>query len=271
MSYLDNERAREQRRRWMRENAQLYVRPDAARFMRHDAHRFLTPDVKGWRHPDAKLFDPFFRYRKAGFDPAQPRVPAGNPDGGRWTDSGGAGDGGAGGGNVPRVISDATPDNDWKPGARYAKDRSRRYSVILEDEEARGGHVISKHVGKTDDDLLKVLHKNYYVGITTYNFQDAEGAFTDVRSANDFVNRTLKENQATVDLVASGQADKAMIEHRFGYPTGREAYRANVDSEPYIRSTYAVRVIILHDSRSEKGYSVFTAFPINKMRKERSP
>jgi hypothetical protein len=27
---------------------------------------------------------------KAGFDPSQPRVPAGNPDGGRWTDAGGA-------------------------------------------------------------------------------------------------------------------------------------------------------------------------------------
>ena len=37
--------------------------------------------------------------RKAGFDPNQPRVPAGSPDGGQWTDrgGGGGGDSGAGG------------------------------------------------------------------------------------------------------------------------------------------------------------------------------
>lgn len=120
LSYLDNERTGEQRRRWTRENAHLYIRPDAELFMRHDAHRFLTLEAKGWRHPDGKLFDPFFRYRKAGFDPAQPRVPAGNPDGGQWTDSGSSGGNPGGGINDRRVISDATPDNEWKPGARYA-------------------------------------------------------------------------------------------------------------------------------------------------------
>jgi hypothetical protein len=223
------------------------------------------------RHYDAawdKFIAAFNRHwdtcRKAGFDPNQPRMPASNPDGGQWTSGGG-------GISDPRVLSDAAPDDDWKPGAHYAQDRSRRYSVILEDEEARGGHVISKHVGKTDDDLAEVLRRNYYVGLTTYNFQDAEGSFTDVRSANDFVNQTLNENQAIVDLVASGRSDEEMIEHRFGYPTGKEAHRANVDSEPYIRSTYAVRVIIRHDSHSERGYSVLTAFPINKLRKERAP
>jgi hypothetical protein len=69
-------------------------------------------------------------FGKAGFNPAQPRVPVGNPDGGQWTSGGGSGDrpgGGAagdgtdGGRNDPRVLSDATPDNGWKPGARYAQ------------------------------------------------------------------------------------------------------------------------------------------------------
>lgn len=54
--------------------------------------------------------------RKAGFDPDQPRVPAGSPDGGQWT---------SGGGNDPRVLSDATPDNEWSPGAQYAASKSR--------------------------------------------------------------------------------------------------------------------------------------------------
>ena len=49
------------------------------------------------------------------YSPDQPRVPAGSREGGQWT--GGEGGGGI---NDSRVISDATPDNDWKPGAQYA-------------------------------------------------------------------------------------------------------------------------------------------------------
>ena len=44
--------------------------------------------------------------RKAGFNPDEPRVPAGNPGGGQWTT-----EGGNGASNDPRVLSDATPDN----------------------------------------------------------------------------------------------------------------------------------------------------------------
>lgn len=52
---------------------------------------------------------------KAGFNPNEPRVPAGNPDGGRWTS-----DGGNSNASDRRVLSDATPDNNWIPGAAYA-------------------------------------------------------------------------------------------------------------------------------------------------------
>lgn len=57
---------------------------------------------------------------KAGFNPDQPRVPAGNPDGGQWTSA--AGNGRL---NDPHIVSDVTPDNDWKPGARYAQNPTR--------------------------------------------------------------------------------------------------------------------------------------------------
>ena len=51
---------------------------------------------------------------KTNFNPNEPRVPAGNPDGGQWT-TGGGGDGG-----TPRVITDVNPDP-IIPGARYAQ------------------------------------------------------------------------------------------------------------------------------------------------------
>ncbi len=54
--------------------------------------------------------------RKAGYNPNEPRVPAGNPDGGQWTREGG----GAHSTASSPVLSDASADNHWIPGAQYA-------------------------------------------------------------------------------------------------------------------------------------------------------
>ena len=68
---------------------------------------------------------------KAGFNPDQPRVPAGNPDGGQWTSGSGAAGSDTGGGiNDPRVLSDAAPDNIWIPGARYAQNASEKERLL---------------------------------------------------------------------------------------------------------------------------------------------
>jgi len=64
-------------------------------------------------------------------------------------------------------------------------------------------------------------------------YRPAQGSFLSRESANDFVNRTLEENKEAVDRVASGQDERAMLEKRFGYATGKEAYRSTGDAEPY--------------------------------------
>lgn len=84
------------------------------------------------------------RALKANFNPSEPRVPAGNPDGGQWTTGGGSSGGGSsrrrapgsggssttGGASAPaagsgrsdpRALSDVTPDNHYKPGKRLAQ------------------------------------------------------------------------------------------------------------------------------------------------------
>lgn len=64
---------------------------------------------------------------KAGYDPNQPRVPAGSPDGGQWTGGDGSGSGSGSrrrrGRDEGRVLSDATPDNLQRPSARLAQAR----------------------------------------------------------------------------------------------------------------------------------------------------
>jgi hypothetical protein len=46
--------------------------------------------------------------------------------------------------------------------------------------------------------------------------------------------------------------------------TGKEAFRSSADADPYIRDTYGVRMIIRNDLRAERGYRVYTAFPVNE-------
>jgi hypothetical protein len=70
---------------------------------------------------------------KAGYHPDQPRVPAGSAIGGQWV--------GAGTADRIRVAVSAF-DN---PGLYY---------VDLDKEELRGGHPVTKHVGKGNNYLL---------------------------------------------------------------------------------------------------------------------
>ena len=60
------------------------------RWMRPDGERWLQPDRRLWIRPDALV-------RK--YDPDQPRVPAGNSDGGQGTSGGDAGNAGSDRGN----------------------------------------------------------------------------------------------------------------------------------------------------------------------------
>jgi len=180
--------------------------------------------------------------RKANFNPAQLRIPPGQPGGGRWTTEGGSNE-------SPIRVAEA--------------DGQRKYSVNLNEEETRGGHTIERHVAKTDEDLLARITRDRYrlLVVTVYRWR--AGTFLSRESANDFVNRTLEDNQAAVDSVASGQQERAFLKKRFGYVTGREAFRLDASSSPNMRNTYEVGIEIRHDPRIERGYRVHSAYPRN--------
>ncbi len=132
---------------------------------------------------------------KAGFDPNQPR-----DDDGRWTDTG------ASGGRV-MVAQAETPD---------------RYKVNLAEEEARGGHAIRRHVGRSDIDLIVSLKAKDFDTWTHSYRAIAEGTFLSIESANDLVNRTLELNASQVDLVANGALDDAVSNNDSASPRVRK-------------------------------------------------
>lgn len=208
------------------------MRPDAYRWLRPDAMRFLAPGVD-----PASVYPALDRK----FNPNQPRVPAGNPDGGQWTD---------GGGNADLEL------------VQY---RSEGLPVDLLEERDLGGHTIERHVGRSNESLLNDL-RNTLSSITRKgDFGDGlrDGSFPSLEAANKLVNATIARNSDKVDKVVNGLSGKENLDTVFGSPTGSEAYAASAHSQPYIRETYGVRVVIVPDRTSAKRYRVETAFPRN--------
>jgi hypothetical protein len=210
-----------QRARWMRPDAYRWIRPDAA--------RFLIPGT------DPRDVFPALQRK---FNPDQPRVPAGNPDGGQWTDGGG--------------------------GLEQIQYRPERRPIDLLEERNLGGHAIERHVGRSDASLLNAVNDAAsYARRNGWANGLREGSFPSLEAANKLVNSTVARNPDKVDKVVNGISGKENLDAVFGSPTGSEAYAATERSQPYIRETYGVRVVIVPDRRSEKGYRVETAFPQN--------
>lgn len=103
------------------------------------------------------------------YSPDQPRVPAGEPGGGRWTDGGGAGDQADNNlqiateapRNDPRVISDASPEIIWTPGAQYAR------NVLSESDVATSSVHAPAHIPPSvdiDENIEEAeAHKSNYL------------------------------------------------------------------------------------------------------------
>jgi len=65
-----------------------YARAQQTRSMRPDAHRWIRPDAARFLKPGTDV-ESVYPALERKYSPNQPRVPAGNPDGGQWTSGGG--------------------------------------------------------------------------------------------------------------------------------------------------------------------------------------
>jgi hypothetical protein len=71
----------------------IAVHEREALWLAHQRCRWMLPDPSHWLQPDQRRFQPPQPYERK-YSDAQPRVPAGNPDGGQWMDAGRGSDGG---------------------------------------------------------------------------------------------------------------------------------------------------------------------------------
>jgi hypothetical protein len=167
MSWIASEWVEYQRRRFARPDAHRYVRPDAYRWQRPDQvdenapsylRRFRAEEMRAAEsdrdaaaRADAELQErrlalarlrldwELLKFalggRKAGFNPDQPRVPAGNPDGGQWTSEGaGAGERVRVAGPLPRNEKPEIPKTrpSGREARRIALGLARRWAGPLE-------------------------------------------------------------------------------------------------------------------------------------------
>jgi hypothetical protein len=287
------------RQRWLRHDAHLWIRPDAARFLppgtdladiyptlprKPDAAKAAAFEAEieaGYRllavlrEEVASLRAELARRRalEAKYSPTQPRVPAGNPRGGQWTDrSGGESTGTSVAqpmGNVD--IGDVTgsselgdlfhikPDDTRIDGVQLAGE-----PVDLLEQEQRGGHAIGEHAGRTYDDLKSRARENAQNILDRGDdFRGVRvGSFTSVQSANRLVNSTISDNQDKIDQQIRDGEPQVLISKSFKSPTGYEAYLARAHAEPVIRDTFGVEVLIRPDPGSARGWRVHTAYPV---------
>ncbi len=210
----------------------------------------------------------YFLYKD--YDANEPRVPKGNPGAGRWT--------GEEGDAARTSVADATesttashPDQvttDANPGIQVAAGTGRSgYPIDLLEEEQSGGHTIQEHVGKSEEYLLSRLNDQLLSiqsrGDTAQGLT-AQGSFPSLEAADKPVNSTVAQNQGKVDVVAQGLLPRAELDAYFPSPTGYEAFARNERSQPEIRETDGVRVVIVRDASFSRGYRVLTAFPISR-------
>jgi hypothetical protein len=181
------------------------------------------------------------------YNPNQPRVPAGQSDGGQWAND---------------VASPGSEDGDTAQVYKISDQNKDPYKVLLEEEEKLGGHTIELHVGKSDVEMMDRIRNSQWRTVLAHGGLQRDGSFDSRETANDLVNRTLEINARRVDEVASGEKDRAYFTTRFGYRTGREAYITE-DGVIYMMNAYGVAMYIVHDSRSSRGYRVQSAFPYN--------
>jgi hypothetical protein len=292
---------RHHRQRWLRHDAHLWIRPDAARFFapgtdpaiidptlprKADAAQAAAFEAElaakvaaGYRlnavlrEEVAELRAELKRRRaeEAKYSPGQPRVPAGNPRGGQWSNrnEGGAGsgsfgtaDGGAsegtdgaedvGGSNGSensdsgaitdaRAISDADPES-IKPGEQYAQAAGRRSGTSVR----INGQIVEVSPGQ-EAELQGVQAR-------------AEGAITRVRELDPNWKPTPSAYESVDGLIRKYRADAQQAQDRaselgrmgIGLGRLRESRSQHADPNVTLRRRNAVRSIVSGATRGAR-------------------
>ena len=119
----------------------------------------------------------------------------------------------------------------------------------LATHEAQGGHLIAKHIGRTDMQLVKRLEAEPTI--------PAASTFPDRATAESASARALEANKTKIQKFLNGKKGKTTVTHEFPYPVGVSVPNGSNDSLPATK----VLLVLIKDARRPEGYFLLTGFP----------
>jgi RHS repeat-associated protein len=132
-------------------------------------------------------------------------------------------------------------------GMRFSK--PTRVPEGLQAHENAGGHLIDRHVGKTEDQLAARLVTDTHIS--------ASSSFPDLPTAEAAVAETLLIRQAEIQNWLSGQAPSYTARANVGWKVGTSLPRGAQSASP----ATSVRVVLRRDSSLSCGYRIHTGYP----------
>ncbi|MGH2420191.1 RHS repeat-associated core domain-containing protein, partial [Pseudomonas canadensis] len=128
------------------------------------------------------------------------------------------------------------------------------YSVIvpgggLDAHEKAGGHLMEKHIGRSDKQLLDRLKQEPHI--------PAASTFHDRASAEHEVSTVLDQNKAKIDKFLKGTKNQTVITQKTNYPVGTSFKKNSTTALP----GKEIQLIIRRDHKMHTGYRIHTGFP----------
>jgi len=127
---------------------------------------------------------------------------------------------------------------------------------ILDVMERMGGHTLEKHVGKTNNELLKRVKQSLFI--------ESASTFTNKRIAIKAVKENLRNNAEEIArwLVSNPPLnDQIVIEFLHKYPIGRSILKGKANP---IYNLIKSKIVLKPDPTQNLGFKLLTAFPIGK-------
>jgi hypothetical protein len=149
---------------------------------------------------------------------------------------------------IPEIRNDPliTPIPDFQLPwvmANQAHGSNQTVPDSLQAHEAAGGHLIAKHVEKTNAELLARFQKEPYIS--------GSSTFPDAATAEQAVADALSANQGTIGAFLAGSDRRMIVEHDVGTVVGRFIPKGGISALPVAR----VRLVIDRDPSLPGGLS----------------
>lgn len=119
----------------------------------------------------------------------------------------------------------------------------------LQAHEDAGSHLIERHVGKSEQDLVDRLQRENI---------SASSSFRDLPAAEHFVAATIIDNQAKVDAWLDGKGgNRLVLDGHFDSSTGISVKRGDAQAT----DVFSVKLVLERSNALDIGYRIVTGYP----------